>query len=272
MNKNVVIKIVLYSLLVIILLAIMVLGIIKKGFLFPLDSPKEELYNEVYSSDNIHKLSVELIASDVTIKESPDESIRVTIYGQKSHKDKFNIALKNNNLVVSEKSRFCLGFCFFDEEAIIYLPESFVKNIDVKTTSGDIAINPKLDSNMDVSSVSGDVYIKEAKKVKVKTTSGDIEIDNALETELKTTSGDSTLGQSGNINASSVSGDIEIGDLTVNGSAGIKTTSGDVEIDKINDAYIETETTSGEITINNNNRKSNNTLKIDTVSGDITVK
>lgn len=272
MNKSAVIKIVLYILLVIILLAIMILGILKKGFLFPLDSPKEELYNEVYLEKDIHKLSVELVPTDITIKESPDANVHVIIYGKKARQDKFSLNLQGGNLKISEKTKFCLGFCFFNEEVIIYLPKSFMKNIDLKTTSGDITISQDLNSNLDISSVSGDVYIKGANKIKGKTTSGDIEIDKALETELKTTSGDITLGQSGNIYASSVSGDIDINDLIVSGSAKIKTTSGDVEIDKINDAYVETETTSGEVTINNNNRKSNNTLKIETVSGDITVK
>ena len=269
----------------------MVFVLFKKEFKFSFwDYEKVELYNNGFSVEGIEKLDVDLISTDVNVYYADIDEVRVVINGKEDREDKYIVSKENNMIQIKEKSyiNFCFGFCFYDEEVIIFLPESFNKDIKVKETSGDVRINESFDSNMVLETVSGDVKIKNSKNVKIKTTSGDVEIGKTNDLEVHTTSGDikvlnaknvniiTTSGELmleevGNIDLVTVSGDIRIDKMEINKDSKIKTTSGDVEIRKINDVYIETNSVSGDISIAQNNRYANNKLFIKTTSGDITV-
>lgn len=309
MNSSAIMKIILYVVLIVILLSIMIFVLFKKDFIFSFgDYDKVELYNETYSLDEVDSLNINMVSTDITIKDSEDGNVRVVIYGKEERKDRYSVTNDDNNLKVSEQSysSFCFGFCFYNEEVIVYLPKGFNKDINIKGTSSDVNIINNYDSKVDiqtvsgdikvqdvndifvrstsgdidinnaidveVKSVSGDVTIKSGKNVKADTTSGDISVDGATKIDINTTSGEVRIGTSGNVDISTMSGDVEIGDLTVTCESIINTISGDVKINKVNDVYVDAKTTSGDSRIDNSNRTSENTLKIKTTSGDIVVR
>lgn len=309
MNGNTITKIVLYVVLIIILLSIMIFGLFKGDFTFNLgDYDKVELYNETYNLEDVDKLNVNIVATDITIKDSEDGNIRVVIKGKENRKDRYSISNDNKNLKIEEKaySSFCFGFCFYNEEVIVYLPNSFNKDINIKGTSSDVNVMNSYDSKMDIHTVSGEIKLQDANDIVARTTSGDIEINDALDVEVKTTSGEVTIrsgkkvkvettsgdisvdkaekleinstsgevriGKTGNVNISTISGDVTVDDLNVNGESYIGTTSGEVLVSKVNDVYVETNSTSGDSNIGSSNRNSSNTLKIKTTSGDIVVR
>lgn len=309
MNGNAITKIVLYVVLIIILLCIMIFALFKREFTFNIgDYEKVELYNETYTLEDVDKLEVNIVSTDITIKDSEDDTIKVVINGKENRKERFSVTNEFKKLKIEEKtySTFCFGFCFYNDEIIVYLPKSFNKDINIKgtssdinvmnsyeskmdihtvsgeikvqdtndiiarTTSGDIDINDAL--NIEVKTASGDVTIRSGKKVKVETTSGDISVDEAEELEINSTSGETRIGKTGNVNISTISGDVTIDELTVNIESYIGTTSGEVLVSKVNDVYVETKSTSGDSNIKSSNRNSLNTLKIKTTSGDIIVR
>ena len=308
MSSSTITKIVLYVVLIIILLSFMVFALFKREFTFNLgDYEKVELYNEVYTLEDVDKLNVNMVSTDITIKDSEDENIRVVINGKEDRKDRYSVRNDDKNLKIDEKaySTFCFGFCFYNDEVIVYLPKSFNKNMNIKGTSSDVHVMNSYDSKMDIQTVSGGIKVQDAndmiarttsgditindamdievkttsgevtirsgKKVKVETTSGDISLDEADELEVHSTSGEVKIGKTGNVTISTISGDVEVRDLTVSGESYIGTTSGEVVVSKVNDVYVETKSTSGDSNIGSSNRNSLNTLKIKTTSGDIVV-
>lgn len=309
MNGSTITKIVLCVVLIIVLLGFMIFTLVKREFVFHFGNyERVELYNETYNLEDVDKLNINMVSTNVTLRYSEDDIIRVVINGKEDRKDKYSITNDRKNLKVEEKaySSFCFGFCFYNDEVMVYLPKSFNKDINIKGTSSDINIIDSYDSKMDIYTVSGDIKVQDSNDIVARTTSGDIDINNALDVEVKTTSGEVTIrsgkkvsvettsgdisideveelevhstsgevriDKTGNVTISTISGDVEINDLTVDGESNIGTTSGEVLVSKVNDVYIETKSTSGDANIGSSNRSSENILKIKTTSGDIVVR
>lgn len=291
MSNSSIIKIIIYSILIILLLSFMSYVLSHGDFWFSLHTyEKTELHNQEFNLENINNLDINIVSTDITIKNNEDNNIKVIINGKEDRKDKYIISDEKGTLTIKEQSfsNFCFGFCFYDEEIIIYLPTTYNESVKIKSTSGDVTILDSYNSNMNIETVSGDVKLQDTNNLKVKTTSGDISaqktntleaqstsgdinINSSKEAKISSTSGELFLGDFGNIELNTVSGDIRIDTLNITTDSKIKTTSGDVKINKINDTYIETNTTSGDIRISNNNRHAKNTLTIKTTSGDVTV-
>lgn len=267
------------TILFIFILAIMAIAIILllvfllfgKGESFFNNNLNSTLLLNEYYNEKIETIHIESISSDVTLKETEESQIHVEIYGKE--KEVVESKLENEILNISKKGKmFCFGFCFFKEEIIVYVPKDVVLNIEIKTTSGDIEMNSIKGNDVNLNSTSGDLKLGEVNRAELYSTSGDIVLEKANITNAKTTSGDIFLNNiEKQVEAVSVSGNVKIGSLYIESNSKIKTTSGDVSIEKMGDVYIETSTVSGDIHISNNNRYSATTLNIKTTSGDIYV-
>ena len=97
--------------------------------------------------------------------------------------------------------------------------------------------------------------VESAKRLQAETSSGEIDINTIEEFCNLTTS----------------SGGIDIESINVIENSFINAKSGSVDIKSKNDIYIETETKSGDVDVNNNNRMAQIVLKIITNSGSINV-
>lgn len=272
MKNSTIILIVIMSLMVILITAFMVFLLVdNRNFSFVFNGKTTLLLDEVYE-ENVSKIEVDVISADVHIKEAEDNNLRVIAYGKE--KETIESTIENDTLSIRRTgNHFCFGFCFGKEEVTIYIPRDRKVDLDIKTISGEVEIATFKNSNVDVKTTSGDIKIGEVSQVKLKSVSGDIYLEKGSNVEAATTSGDLKLKYVlTSINAKSVSGEIQIENLDLENDSTIHTTSGDVTIRSMNNLYIETSTLSGDINISNNNRYANTTLKIETTSGDISVK
>ena len=119
-------------------------------------------------------------------------------------------------------------------------------------------------------------------KFEIETKSGDIlsELKTYNEYKIDVTSGDITLNNVKSLEGHATSGDLEIDKInnylkfkTTSGdqNSSISVTSGDVTIDKCTNAYVDASVKSGDIDIKKNDRHAEYELKIKTTSGDVEV-
>lgn len=256
-NGLIIVLIIILSLIALFLISIMTYLIINNGeskFFHTVNKKSELIIDKKYEIENISMIDFDLIELDVNIFKSEDEFIYIKVYDNDSDKIKLN--LLDDKLLLTEDERNGVFFFYFsiNKRVDLYLPDEYKNKINLKTVSGDVLINGNYENKFMINTVSGDIEGNVIKEFDGKTVSGDIYLDKCILEDVSTTSGD-----------------VELDFVSVNGTSSISTISGDVEINKITDAYVDTNTVSGEVSINNNDRKSDNVLRIKTTSGDIQV-
>ena len=206
--------------------------------------------------NRVKRLSFNLNSTDIEIKESNDNNIIVEYY---SNKDINPIMeFESDVITVDEEknAKVCYGFCNLNKKIILYVPNAFTGEYDIKAKSGDIKSNVTL-NNVFISTVSGDLSLDNISIGSISTVSGDVDIKNLNKNAIIKT----------------VSGDVEIDNMIIDSNSSIFTVSGDVDVNNHkNNFYVETNTKSGDININKIDRKSDIILSIKTTSGDINVK
>ena len=224
--------------------------------------------------EEVDKIYLNLVSTDVEIKESENEKILLEYYSNKENNAK--IEYSNNTIKLDEQNyrTTCIGFCNIRRKVILYLPKEYKNEIEIITVSGDINSEIDLTENKTkIETTSGDVKIKSVDNIDIKTISGDVKVENTKNIDVKTTSGDIEIKDvQETLNIKTISGDVTIDTLSIKEQSNINTTSGDVKI-KTNETncYVEVETTSGDKNINSSDRKSDIVLKVKTISGDISV-
>lgn len=262
-NKGLLITLItLISILIIVLVTFLVL-ILSDKIKFPtnfsfntssISSESKLIYDEIYDVSSISNLKINTLSSDITFVESNDNNINVKVYGSK--KRNLEVDLENNNLTINyQNHNICIGFCFDNADITISIPKSYNGNIKMNSKSGDMDLIDLENATMNLETISGSIRSGKVLDINANTVSGDIDI-KAIKNNVK---------------ASTTSGDIKIKDLNLLKNSSLKSVSGDIEISKRNDIYIETNTISGDVNIRKNNRLAKNVLKIETVSGDINV-
>jgi len=286
-----IVKIVILSLLGIMVFGLFMFLMDERHDLSDLTFNKSEaklMKSETYNLNEVNKIVTNLRDADIEIKHTNENIIKVDLYDK--DKDKMDVSLSNGELSIEfTGSNFCFGFCFFGgRRVIVYLPESFDKDIEIVTASGEVNM-PKVLSRVEIKTVSGDVFVESADNLTIKTTSGDVKVGSSKKTyistvsgeieirdteefEGKTTSGDLDIDiLNTSIDFSTVSGDIDIASANIIKDSKIGTVSGDVEINSLNRIYVNTKTTSGDVEIYGTDRMSKITLDIKTTSGDIEI-
>ena len=130
------------------------------------------------------------------------------------------------------------------------------------------------EGKFEIETKSGDILseLKTYNEYKIDVTSGDITLNNVKSLEGHATSGDLEIDKINNyLKFKTTSGDIEIDEFEVNQNSSISVTSGDVTIDKCTNAYVDASVKSGDIDIKKNDRHAEYELKIKTTSGDVEV-
>lgn len=212
---------------------------------------KEISYNDVTS------INLSLISTDIIIKKTEGEVIKVEYYSNNDRNPSIEIV---DNVIKIEEDEFnsaCIGFCNINRKAILYIPSQYAGAYNFVTISGDIDSEIDMTNNqVIITTVSGDIKLNEVNNISTTTTSGDVNIKNII----------------GQINAITTSGDIKIETFNINTESSINTVSGDIEIDNNEcNCYVEFSTISGDNHIKKSDRKSDIVLKVKTTSGDISV-
>lgn len=262
---------------------------------YDFDDYKSE-YEYCYNINDFSKINISLVSEDVYIHEGNSDEVKVCFVGN----------WKNSNPVseITDDTLFIkrLKSVKYKKRRIlkVYLPANYCKNIEIRTTSGDISFSVKENENISIETVSGDINLNfsNAADITIKTTSGDSKIyggtcsrflaksvsGDSIITNLKcsdfesnTTSGDFRItGELESFNIKSISGDINI---TINqellSNSEITTTSGDIVFTNNSDySYMyDTKTKSGSYRMNNSKPKmSDYTVKLSSINGDITIR
>lgn len=267
-------KIVLLSIIALLLTSILIVLLVRPtGFNFLKVNNKADLVYERDIEEAIKKINITTKASSIEVETNNTNKISVKYYGDKDDKE-LDLSTTNEVLNIRENSSyFCIGFCNYAEHKIIIsLPKEIDYELDFNTASGDVYIPDINLSNISISTISGDIKAFKAKNAKLESTSGDIEINEVEKLVSKTVSGEINANQiKRSCDIKTTSGDVEISRLEITSNSNISTVSGDVEIESNNESYIKTETVSGEVSINKNNRYAQTELTIKTTSGDIEV-
>lgn len=292
-NKGLIISLI--TLLVIISIALIIFMICMMNnkinffnFHFHTKVSDELVIDQVYNND-YSKIDIDSAASNIYIKKSSDDKIKVLVYDDKNNA---SITDTNNQLKINLNGKKCHGFCLNTTigKIEIYLPDSFNGRLDIINNYGDISIdeinaninidedcgNVKIDSanDIDIKSSFGNIDIKNANKIKIKTSAGDVDIGDVNDVKIESDFGDINIKSvSSYINIDQDCGDVVIDNVNIDSNSSINSDLGDVKIGSTNAIYIDAKTDLGNVKINRNNYKDVNTiiLKIENDCGDISV-
>lgn len=242
---------------------------IKNDYSFSFLSSKVELV-ESKEFDSIKDLNIDTDTADIYIKTSENNKVKVELYSN-DVKEK-EISNSDTSLNVTLKND-CWFLCFFSRSKIyVYLPKNYQNNIVINSTTGDITMDDYALSNVDLHVTTGDITLKDVKNASIKVTTGDVKIDNVNDVNIESTTGDINIKKVNNsMNIQTTTGDIDIYEANLKVNSYLKATTGDVTVKKTNDIYVESETSTGDNHINNNNRRSEIELKIKTSTGDVNI-
>ena len=269
-----IIKLILLSVIAVALVVIMVFLINGKSIKFK--TSNAELIHDKSYTEEVKNIKVESTSTDIEVVENDKNEINVKVYDEKEQKDVVSVKVENDTLEIYDKKKnnfhfFNIGFIGKGPRIIISIPKDTKYNLDFETTSGDINVEKNM-NNVNIHVTSGDISLKNALDTKIKSTSGDIELGEVSNLNIHTTSGDVKAKKvNTKVNIELTSGDITINEVNLSKNSSIKAVSGDITIDKTNDIYIESNTTSGDEDVFDSNRKATTELKIKTTSGDIEV-
>lgn len=257
----------------------------KMGFSYKIS---EELVIDEEYENNFDSIEISSDASDIEIKQTSSEKIRVVIYGDK---DKTEVEDRESELYIVSRHKKSSWFSFGNRIARIevYVPKNYSKEIKISNKYGDIDVAEFLSANIEIEEDCGDVDVVGGNKVSITNKYGDIKLGKAKEANIKQSAGavkvesvdDITVKNNyGDIKITNVNnyisaeedcGDVKIENLTINKDSNIKNNLGSIKIGSTNEIYIDAKVDLGDVKINNNYQKSDITLKIENNCGDIKV-
>lgn len=289
-NKPIIILIVLLTLIILGLIGLMTVVINYKGRfnINKITQRIEELQVEETYKNEFDKININSDAADIEIKQSQDEKIYLKIYSEKEH---YKVENNEIELNIKIKQKKCGVFCINNKisKVELYLPENYEKEINIENNYGDIKIESFEKANLniqedagdinlekasiaDIKNNYGDIKINEINKGTIKASAGDIEINKVNNIDIKNNYGDTKINEINEyVKIDADAGDVKINTLNITKNSNIEINAGDIKINQTNDIYIDAETDLGETKINNNNDKSEITLKIENNLGDIKV-
>jgi len=232
----------------------------------------ELLLEKTYTPEEFSNIYIDVTSADTYLYHSEDGLVKVEVYATEDDKTSSEIENEDLNIVLKNKKKFCFMCVRKSNKINIYLPQEYANTISIKSTSGDIKVSSFNDMKIKVHATSGDVKTKNLKSANLKLTSGDVSIAKVDSFIADLTSGDIEIDEINNYAKIEVtSGDIDINTFNIFKNSSIKTTSGDITINHIDNVYVNSKVTSGDIDVNNSDRKAPYELKIKTTSGDISV-
>lgn len=204
-----------------------------------------------FSNSSVNNLDFDLSSETVEIKETLDSNITVEIY---CNNNRMAPEVKMNGSTLSLTSKAATSFWVALRCTVyVFIPQGMsFDNINLKTTSGEIKIEPALSAHsIAIRSTSGEIDVNGglfADSITVKSTSADIEVKNldADDLIIESTSGEIELSKytGGTGSLRTTSGDISVLDFAVE-YAKFKTTSGDISVKNLDCDYFDFESTSG---------------------------
>lgn len=248
------------------------------------------LASEEFEGDNISKVVIRNTFCDVNLEGGNKLYFKGVIEGRGNEGDfEILTELDEDRLEIVVRSRNRSWNWNKISRARLDLTLPAGTDLSIESSSGDTYGRSLSGSEIEIEATSGDIDLSDINAdVRIDVTSGDIEIDDMTgRLEIESTSGDLELtGIDGDIRTRCTSGDVEIrqfsgdiqsrttsGELTVSrgkGALSLRTSSGNIEgydIEITGDLYLEA--TSGEIEIELVNEIDDLNFELETASGDL---
>lgn len=255
-NSFYIVLIVILSVVTLGLIALLVIGVINKGFGISIDNVSTNLVLErEFELEDLEKINVKAKAGNITVRSSKSENAVVKFYADKS--SAADVSKSSNALIINDKSddcRFiCLGWKGVNIE--VYLPEEFAGDIKTDLDSGRTVIEDFRNASFDVNSDMGDVNLGSAKNIFANLDMGKLTVADCY----------------GKITVANDMGDVEIKSLHLTDDSEIKLDMGSLSIDSVGDVRVDAEVDLGDKDISGGNYKSDIVLKLHNSMGSITV-
>lgn len=245
-NRGLIIAVIaLLSIIVLLLAGILGFAITSGGRHFSFakwENHNNVVYDESYDSSNISDIIVNSDCSDITVKHSNDEKIRIVARGSKA--ENINVTTDSSKLTLNisntdKMTRFPFNnYGNISSDIDIYLPDNTPDHIEIHSNLGDVDIDTKLNTNLEINNNCGDISASEL--------GGAFDIHTDL-------------------------GDIDIKRININKNSSATTNMGDIDIEYTNAVNIDYSTSLGTSDIKNNNTNSDITLQVHTDLGDIEI-
>lgn len=224
------------------------------GFNFRRDNGKL-IYDETYDSSSISTIDILCDITDVEFEESSNNDIRVVVYGNSNNS--VDVSLNNSKLKVDyeEHSFKLFSFGGSQNRIVVYIPKDYDNEINIDCDCGNIDIISLEYATINIKADCGNVNLESVKNVDIDANLGNVDISLVLN----------------KLNIDSDCGNIKIDRLDLKENSYIKSDLGDVKISDTNDIFIDTNVDLGDAKVNNNNRYSDVTLKIEADCGNVKV-
>lgn len=249
---------ILLSLLIFILVMFLVVNLTGgKGKIISIRSKSNKIiYDKTFNLEEIKNIEIEQDAGDITFKETLEDNITVTAYGQEEQD--IEVTLKEGKLIVdyTRKNRFIfLNFGNVKNDIIINIPCSYNNTIKIKNNLGNCYINDLPNATINVDCDAGNIEAGKIKNANMKCDLGQVKVGEILnKCDIKVDSGN-----------------VEIEKLLINENSKIKADLGNIDIKETNDIYIDAEVDLGKANISANNKNSEVTLELECDCGNINV-
>lgn len=258
-NKTpIIFLIILLSLLIFALIMFLVVNLTGgKGRMISIGSKSNKIiYDKTFNIEEIKNIEIKQDAGDITFKETTDDNITVTAYGEEAQD--IEVTLNGDKLIVdyTKINRFIfLNFGNIKNDIIINIPSSYSNKIKIANNMGNCYINDLPNATLDIDCDAGNVEAGKIKNANIKCNLGQVEIGEILnKCDIKVDSGN-----------------VEIEKLIVNENSKISADLGNIEIKETNNINIEANVDLGKTNINGNNRNSQVTLELECDCGNINV-
>lgn len=242
-NKLLKIRIILWGILAVVLIWLLVFSASKGIHFNEMNGPVTIQKEQTVSSDNINKINIDFLSSDIYVKTTDDANIKIVQKSTGKMKDnaKFTVSKNGDTLNVNHGANqigfFFLGFGPLDNSVEIDIPKNYNKDLNIVSQSGNVILNSDMSLNsLSCYQSSGDFnssFISNSNKTSIRASSGDIHI-NELDTNsytVKDTSGDISIKSlSGTGKVSATSGNVSINYKDIADSSTASSMSGDVRL------------------------------------------
>lgn len=273
--------------LVLIVILIIIASLLKTSYrkLYKLSDEVvlEQSYNTIFN-----EISINTKMTDIDIKPSIDNAIKVITYGEK---DYIKLNEKNNKLFIDIKNKNLILFKFYSyiSKIELYIPSNYDKVIRINNEFGNINIGEFNNLTLDIKQKIGNLSIDSLDFVKVENKNSNIKIDKVVKARLSNKNGKITVkevddlvvdNENGNVIIENLNeylklnldlGNIKIDSINLTKDSNINLRYGNVIINKIEDIKVDAKTDRGKKEVKNNNKKSDIKLEIYNKSGDIKV-
>lgn len=261
-NKGMIITLIILLSIITVFLVMFLVACLKGGFNF-----KNGFFNLGYKSTNIvyekqfdlediKHIEIKQDAGDIIFKETMNNYIQLSIYGENENGVEVDLNNGNLNIDYTHKRKFSfLNFGVTKNGIIVYIPHSYSDEINIKNDYGICEITDLENATINIDCDAGDVQLGKVKNVNIKCDYGNIDIKEILnKCKIKADCGN-----------------IEIDKVYIQEDSSIKADLGNIDIKETNDIYIDADVDLGKTNIEQNNRNAEITLKLDCDCGNVTI-